>query len=570
MLYFKNKLKNIILIISILSLFTNPINAQQIEQPQKEIKSPPMVIMAQAPVYTLGDVFYSRAGHAERDFKNGSASFKNVVEIYQLATQYGKNEAYIGLAKFYEANNDTSNALENYKKAADLNIFGANYLAASLIHKSNPNNCVDALPYLEKALIEKSYMSETTAAKWYVEKTCGANDDKKAFEYAEKVTNLVSYSHINFIARAYYEGIGTQKNLPKAWAYLIIASNMNKSETSWVNHDPQYAIDTLKILEPELKAKPSEFAKAKTELDELCNANYICPIKLLNKLKDDGRTQTRPAPFAPYPAPPRPNIRAPAPEGYIRFESMEFSNPNKYSELRELYSIARDFEREYLKTNQNKPDINILIEKYLIPAEAGHAHAMYRLSGLYQELRNNAKMREWLKKSADAGNNAAQLKYGQLSLDPLNCDDAIKYLTYAQYDLSVPANIDLGALYGSDKCGPPDYVKAFNANARAAKFSNIPAQIALADAFYYAKGTKQNLNMAIAWGKIAWYNSPVKGIFANPNPKEVFERAKKLEKDLSGTNYDLVRNTINEVCLFQTTCKNISNEDLIKMQKQEE
>ena len=552
-------------------LISAHLNAQEAAQTSKPIVYPPMMVAAQAPVYTLGDVFYSRAGHAERNFKNGGATFKEVIDTYNLSAQYGKNQAYFSLGNFYANNNDGVNALENYKKSSELKIFGASYQAAALIHKRNPNDCADALPFLEKAMAERSSSSYSTAAKWYIEKTCGANDDKKALELALNVTNFYSYTHINYIARAYLDGIGTQKNLPLAWAYLTIASNMAKSDTSWVKHDPQYAIDTLAKLDTELKRQSSEYTKAQNELDELCKASYLCPMQLRDRLRAEGRTSVaRALPFPPpAPPPPIPFRRAPAPEGYKKFEDLSATDFNKYKELRELYRVAIDFEREYLKTNPRPIDNNLLIEKYLVSAEAGHANAMYRLSGLYQHLHNNEKTLEWLKKAADAGNHTAQLKYGQLSLNPLNCADAIKYLGFAEYDLSVPASIALGELYGSNRCGPPDYGKAFKANVRAAKFGNLPAQIALADAFYSAKGTAQHLPMAVAWGKISWYNSPSRGIFAPSNQRQIFERAKTIEKTLIQSDQVEVKKIINETCLFETSCRNISNEDLIKMQVQE-
>lgn len=558
-----------IVFISTFGLFISAhLNAQEATQIPKQIVYPPMMVTAQAPVYTLGDVFYSRAGHAERKFRNGGATFKEVIDTYNLAAQYGKNQSYMGLGNFYANHNDALNALESYKKASELKIFGASYQVAALIHKRNPNDCAEALPFLERAMAERSSSSFLTAAKWYAEKTCGANDDKKALELALNVTNFYSYTHINYIARAYLEGIGTPKDLTLAWAYLNIASNMAKSDTSWVKHDPQYAIDTLANLDTELKRQPSEYAKAQSELDKLCDGNYLCPMKLRDKLRAEGRTSvSRAVPYPPpAPPPPRPPNRAAAPEGYKNFEDLSSTNYNKYKELRDLYTAAVSAEREYLKTKPYNIDIDMLIGRYLTAAEAGHANAMYRLSNLYQEKRDNEKSREWLKKAADAGNGTAQLKYGQSSLRPLNCDDAKKYLGYAQFNLSITADIELGKIYGSNMCGAPDYAKAFKANLRAAKFGHIPAQIALADAFYSARGTTQHLPMAVAWGKISWYNSPSRGIFSPADQKKAFERAKTIEKTLNPGDQIEVTNIINELCLFETTCRNISNDDLIKMQ----
>ncbi len=541
--------------------------AQTANDTQRQIVSPPMVISARAPVYTLGDVFFARAGAAARAYRNNGANKAAVINLYQLAAQNGKNQAYMSLADFYSNNGDNQLALDNFKKAAELNIFGANYRTATLIHKMNPNDCGAALAFLEKAVVERSSMSEVTSADWYVNKTCGANDDKKALEYALNVTNAFSYTHINFIARAYLEGIGTPKDLPLAWAYLTIASNMAKSDTSWVKHDPQYAIDTLASLDAELKRQPSEYAKAQNELDDICKANYLCPMKLVEKRVSEGRSIARAVPYPP-PAPPPPMApnRAAAPEGYKNFEDLSSTNYNKYKELRDLYTVAVSAEREYLKTNPRTIDFDLLIGKYQNAADAGHAHAMLRLSNLYQEKRDSEKSREWLKKAADAGNGTAQLKYGQLSLNPLNCDDAKRYLGYAQYNLSIAADIELGKIYGSNICGAPDYAKAFRAHVRAARYGINQSQIELADAFYSAKGTQQNLMMAVAWGKISWYNAPSRGIFSPSDQKKAFDRAKTIEKTLLPATQVEIKNIINELCLFETTCRNISNEDLIRMQ----
>lgn len=544
--------------------------AQDAAQTTKPIVYPPMQVTTSYPIYNLGDIFYSRAQAAEHSLKNGNATLKSVVDLYQLSVQHGKNQSYLALGNLYARNNDNLNALENYKKAAELNIYGANYQTAILINKMNPDNCAEALPYLDRAIEDKSPSAPRIGTKWYIEKTCGANNDAKALELALQTASVFYYENLNYISRAYYEGIGTPKDLPKAWAYLTIASNMAKSDTAWVKHDPQYAIDTLAVLDAALRRTPTEYAKAQTELDELCKANYLCPLKLVDKLKNDGRTLARsvayaPAPPAPYPSMPRAN----APEGYKNFSDLSTTDSVKYRDLGNLYSIAINFERDYLKTNPRPIDKNLLIEKYLIPAEAGHANAMYRLSGLYQDIRDMDKMREWLKKAADAGNSTAQLKYGQLSLSPLNCNDAKKYLGFAQFNNSLQANMALGELYNSTRCGPPDYSKAFKANVIAARYSHLPAQIALADAFFGAKGTSQNLIMAVAWGKIAWYNAPSRGIFAPSDQRKVFDRSKSIEKTLLPATQTEIKNAINEICLFQTACKNISNEDLIRLQSPE-
>lgn len=141
-----------------------------------------------------------------------------------------------------------------------------------------------------------------------------------------------------------------------------------------------------------------------------------------------------------------------------------------------------------------KKDDKAAIEQYRKGAEAGQPDCMYRLAAFHFAGRGTdkdpAKGREWLAKSAEAGNSIAAMEMASLLANDETPDiaAAYKYLLSAANSGTALAQNELGLLYLSGKLGLSDPTASAAWFTRAAKSGYAPAQNNLATLYERGMG----------------------------------------------------------------------------------
>ncbi len=510
----------------------------------------------------VGEVFYMRAMNIEYSKPYSQVLHPQALAAYENAANLGSDKAMIRLATSSKASGDAAKTKYWYERAESLgNLSAAINLGQIYIKEAD---CARGLPLIEKAKNANSFDAKRFLGRALYEKTCPYVSNDIVIKINEDLANSGLMVATFRLAKIYYAGELTPKNLTRAWSFAKIASlsrNQDFGDEKFLLSD---AVALFSKIDGEIKNANLE-AEAWNELKAICEKGVPCISVILTDLPKDLKIKI---PYPPAPMAPPPPV---AISGYNSM-AMEYNKSisnDQYKAMYEALNAANTAEFEYRKANKFNIKYEELRQIYIKPVELGNPLSMRAISKLYFEENNIKKGREWLEKAAQNGSYLAQWEWANYLIDDKkDCPLIAKYLENA-WRVAQPQyyNMAMGKLYNGEVCADfRNDVKAINHYTRAANLGIVDAMVKISGIYARNESIEYDFNRALVWARIAYILSPERGFFA---PTEVKNLKKFLEagyKSLDDEAKKQVISDTNAICSAYATCNAISDADIMKLQ----
>lgn len=517
---------------------------------------------SQSATVPVGDVFFQRATTLEYSKSYSQILRPDAFAAYENAANLGSDKAMIRLAQSSKAEGNAEKTKFWYEKANEKgNLIAAVNLGKIYIKEGN---CARGLPLVEKGKDTLVFDAKYYLARILYEKTCSDAPNDLVVRINEDAANSGIVFSVFRLAKMYYYGEYTPKNLPRAWAFAKISSLKSDQKFDGEEFKKADGIALLETIDKEIKANGLEL-NGWNELKAICEKGPACTSIRIKDLPSGLKINIQ---YPPAPMPP------PPPMPVAGFNSMAMAydkniSHEQYQIMNDAHSAAVKLVQEYRKSNKGKIDYNVLRGFFKKAVEIGNPISIHTISRLYYEEDNIKLGREWLEKAASNGSYLAQWEWANFLIeDKKDCPLIAKYLENA-WRVAKPQyyNMVMGKLYNGEVCADfRNEVKAINSYTRAANVGIVAAMVKLSEIYARKELPDYDFIRALTWARIAYALSPERGFFAPPEIKALKKFLEAGYKTLNDEAKQQVISDTNAICSAYATCNAISDADIMKLQ----